>query len=89
MCRHADVNAQIPNDALDHRRGDLKLREAKDAPAVQSRFEILLGVGGEALRSVVATLDVDAALDLDERAALDMGEISAPLAFHVETELAF
>ena len=66
----------------------MKLRQAQDSPAVQSRFEVFFGIGGKTLRSVVAALDVDAALDLDERAALDMGEIGAPSARWVESEIA-
>ena len=57
-------------------------------PAVQSCFEVFFGVGGKTLWPIVAPLDVDAALDFDERAALDMGEIRAPLARRVESELA-
>lgn len=87
MWLRADVNAQKTDDAFDGRCGDLKLREAEDAPAGQCRLQILLGVGGEALRAIVAALDVDAALDLDERAALDVGEVSTPFALSVKSNL--
>ena len=80
---------QIPNDALDHRRGDLQLRQAKDTPALQRRFEILLGILRETLRTIVAALDVDAALDLDERATLDVRKVRAPFSLRVKDEFAF
>ncbi|MEQ1852755.1 MAG: hypothetical protein ABMA01_14335 [Chthoniobacteraceae bacterium] len=65
----------------------MKLGEPQDAPSVQRRLQILLGVGGEALWAIVAALDVDAALDLDECAAIDVGEIRAPLALSVKSKL--
>ena len=81
--------ADEADDALDHGRGDLKFREAEDAPSIQCRFEILLGVSGESLRSIVPASNPKTALDLDERSALDVGEVGAPLALGVKPELTF
>lgn len=67
----------------------MKLRQPKNAPAIQRSFEILLGVGSEALRTVVAALNVDAALDLDQRPALNMREIGAPFARRMEPKFTF
>jgi hypothetical protein len=86
MRRRADVNEQQLDDALDDRRGDLKLSQPQNAPAAQSRFEILLGVRGKTLWPLVAPLDVDATFDLDERAAVDVSDIGAPFALGVKDE---
>ena len=79
------------DESLDVGRGDLRAGEAHDRPSGKERFEILLGVGDEAGAAVVtaATFDINAALDLDECAALDMREICTPFALGIEDELAF
>jgi len=84
----ADVNAHAPDDPLDVRRGDLRLGEPHDVPAGQRPFQILLGVGGEPLWAVVAAPNPDAALDLDQRPAFDVGEVRAPFALSVKAKLA-
>ena len=86
----ADVNAHAPDDPLDVRRGDLRLGEPHDVPAVQERFQILLGVGDEPGGAIVASpaFDENAALDLDQRPAFDVGEIRAPFALSVKSKLA-
>ena len=78
------------NQPLDIGRADLRVSEADDAPAGQERFEVFFGVGDEARAAIVtaAAFDVDPALDLDEGAALDVGEIRAPFALGVKSELA-
>lgn len=77
------------DDAFGHRRGDLQFRQPEDAPTGQRGFEILLGVLGETLWAIVPTLNPDAALDLDERPAFDMGEVRAPATGRVKGELTF
>ncbi len=99
MCLHGDVNEAVPgehaapqsaDDALDVGRGDLRRGEADDAPAGKKRFEVFLGVGDEPRTAVVtaAAGEVDATLDLDERAALDVREVGTPFPFGVKDELA-
>ena len=71
-------------------RGDLRVGEAHDRPAAEERFEILFSVGDETRAAIVATaaFDVDATLDLDECAALDVREVRAPFALRVKDKLA-
>ena len=66
----------------------MKLGEAKDAPSGQRRFQILLGVCGEPLRTIVVALNPDSTLDLDERPTLDVGEVRAPSPRRMKGELA-
>ena len=70
--------------------GDLLLGESDDRPSGEERFEILLGVGNEAGGAVVAAaaIDEDAALDLDQRPALDVGEVGPPFALRMKSKLA-
>ena len=99
MCLHGDVNEAVPgehaapqsaDDALDVGRGDLRRGEADDAPAGEECFEVFLGVRDETCGAIVpaAAREVDAALDLDERAALEVREVRAPLPLRMKDELA-
>ncbi len=59
------------------------------APSRQRGFEVFLKICRKSSSSVVASIHVDAALDLNERATGQVGKISAPLACGVESELLF
>ncbi len=87
----ADVNTQAADQPLDVGRADLRVGEAHDAPSGEKRFEVFFCVGDETRAAIVtaAAFDVDPALYLDEGAALDVGEIRAPLPLRVKNELAF
>lgn len=82
------VESNGTHEPLDDWCGDLRGREPHDRPASEERFEVFLGVGDEASGAIVATLDVDAALDLDERPALDVREVCAPFTLRVKAKLA-
>lgn len=68
---------------------DLIRPEAEHLPASQPRFEILLQVRVEAGGAVVAAVHPNAALDLNQCARRQVGEVSAPSTFRVEPELLF
>ena len=68
---------------------DVLASEADHRPSGQRCFEIFFDVGDEACGAVVAAVDENAALDLNERAAGEMGEVGAPPAVRVKAELAF
>jgi hypothetical protein len=86
----ADVNADASDQPLDVRCRDLRLGEPHDVPAGQERFEVFLGIGDEPGGAIVpaAAFDENAALDLDQRPAFDVGEIGPPFPFCMEHELA-
>lgn len=54
---------------LDDMAGYVDISQAKDGPTCQCRLEVFVHVGDESRRAIVATMDPDTALDLDERAA--------------------
>ena len=66
----------------------MNICEAEDAPTGEGGLVVFFHVGNEAGGAVVATLEPDSALDLDECARWEVGEIRAPFAFRVELELA-
>jgi len=80
---------QSADNLLDVRRGDLGCREPHDRPARQPGVEVFLGVGNEAGGAIVtaAAVDEDAALDLDQRPALHVGEVRPPLPLRVKLKL--
>lgn len=84
------VKANTPDDPFDVRSRDLRLGEPHDVPADEKRLQIFLGVGDEPGGAIVpaAAFDEDAALDLDQGSAFDVGEIRAPFPFCMEHELA-
>lgn len=89
--RHArkSVLKDAMNQPLNEWRRDLRLREPDDIPAGQKRFDVFGGVRDEPGGAIVAptALDVDAALDLDQRPAFEMGEIGPPFSLRVKDEL--
>ena len=52
----------------------------------QRALQVLFRVGGESRPAVVAAVYVDAALDLDQGLARQVGEVGPPLANRVEPE---
>lgn len=85
------VKANTPDDPFDVRSRDLRLGEPHDVPTGEKRLQIFLGVGDEPGGAIVAsaTFDENAALDLDQRPAFDVGEIGPPFPFCMEHELTF
>ena len=77
-----------PDEALDDWGGDLRRGEPHDRPTREKRFEVFLGVGDKACDAVVTTDtgEMDAALDLDQRAAFEMGEVRAPFPRRMKLE---
>ncbi len=72
------------HQTLDNGRGDVHVGQPNHGPASERRLEVFLHVGDEARRAIVAPLDPDAALDLDERAAREVGEVGSPAPAQVE-----
>ena len=66
----------------------MDIGEAEDAPTGDGGLVVFFHVGNEAGGAVVATLEPDSALDLDECARGEVCEVGAPFAFRVELELA-
>ena len=85
------VKAHAPDDPLDVWRGDLQPGEPHDVPAVEERCQIFLGIGYEPGGAIVpaATFDENAALDLEDRPAFDVGKIRTPFSFCMEHEFTF
>ena len=75
--------------SLDDWRCDVNIGEAHDAPTGKRGRKVFLQVGHEPCWPVVATPDPDSALDFDQRAAREMGEVSAPTALLIKAELPF
>ena len=61
--------AQDARQSIDYGQGDLVGTEPEDAPAAEARLDVFLQVGVETSGAVVASIDPDAALDLDEATA--------------------
>ncbi len=72
--------------SFDGGQGDLVGAKAEDAPAARVHLEVIPQVGVDSGSAVVATVGPDAALDLDEAAALQVGKIGPPAAFVVEAK---
>lgn len=89
MRPRADVKADAPDQPLDVWCRDLGLREPHDVPARQERLQIFFGVGDEPGGTIVPTaaFDENAALDLDQRPAFEVREISTPFSCCMEHEL--
>jgi len=64
-------------------------RKPEHTPAGQGRLEVFLDVAQEPHGAVVAALDENAALDFDERAGREVGEVGSPAAWRVEAEFLF
>ena len=77
------------NQPPDMVRGQLVWPESYHPPPRQRRLQAFLQVGGKSPCPVVATVDVDAALDLDERPARQVGEVGPPLPDRVKPKLLF
>lgn len=74
---------------LDNGGGDVHIGEANDDPTGEGCLEILLHIGDESGRTVVATLDPDPALDFDEGVTGWVGEVGPPAPALVEAVFAF
>ncbi len=75
--------------SLDDWRCDVNIGEAHDAPTGKRGRKVFVHVGHKTRRAIVSSLDPDAALDLDERATWEMGEVCAPTALLIEAVFAF
>ena len=85
----ADVLADQYDQPSDMLRSESPRPETDHAPTGQTRFEVFFQVGSESRPAVVAAVDVDAALDLDERAGRKVGEIGASATVRMEAEFLF
>ena len=74
---------------LDNWGGDVHIGEANDDPTGEGCLKILLHVGDESSRAVVAALDPDAAFDLDQGATGGVSEVGPPTPALVESVFAF
>ena len=72
-----------PDDPFHDGRGNLRIGESHDVPASEECGEVFLGVRDETGGAIVPAPagEENAALDLDQRAALDVREVCAPFAF--------
>jgi len=77
------------DQALEMFQGQLLWAEPHHAPTGQGRLEVFLKVGSESRRAVVATIDVDAALDLDECAGTKVGKVSPPFSDRMKSKFLF
>jgi hypothetical protein len=77
------------DQALEMFQGQLLWPESHHAPTGQRRLEVFLKVGSESRWAVVATIDVDAALDLDERAGIKVGKVSSPFSNRMKSKFLF
>lgn len=73
-------------ESLDALQGQFLGSKPHHAPTGQGRLEVFFKVGSESRRAVVATIDVDAALDLDERAGTNVGKVSPPFSDRMKSK---
>jgi hypothetical protein len=77
------------DDALDRCQIELAFGQPQDHPSGKCGLKVFLDVGQKPLGSIVPPLEPDTALDFDECAGGQMGEIRTPAPTGKEHQLAF